>query len=300
MMESKIAVLGTPGSWYFRDLTRAAAARGDCKLTAVPFTTLQASAGMNALASPVSCPTTGDLSAFDAMIVRTMPPGSLEQVVFRMNALARLEAAGLTVINPPRSLEIAVDKYLTLALLEQAGLLTPHTIVCQCVDEAMAAFSLLGGDIVLKPLFGGEGRGVTRINDEAIALRVFKTLAPLGAVLYLQKFIPHDGCDYRLLVVGDQVHGVRRCNPHDWRTNVSRGATAAPLEVTAELCEIALAATTATGVALAGVDVLPARDGRLFVLEVNAVPGWKAATNALQIDIASQVLGHTLKAAGRQ
>jgi len=294
----EIAVLGSSESWYFRDLTRAGAARGGCRLAAVPFTTLRASAGMKpSLAAAVSCPLAGDLASFGAVIVRTMPPGSLEQVVFRMNALAQLEAKGVAVINPPRSLEIAIDKYLTLTLLQQAGLLVPATCVCQSVEQAMEAFTTLGGDIVLKPVFGGEGRGVTRITDDAIALRVFKTLAPLGAVLYLQQFVPHHGYDYRLLVIGDEVLAMRRDNPDDWRTNVSRGATAGPLKLTSELRDIAIAAIRATGVQIAGVDVLPGKDGRMYAIEVNAVPGWKAAAKALNTDIAGRVLDYAIAAA---
>ena len=59
----------------------------------------------------------------------------------------------------------------------------------------MAAFERLGGDVVLKPLFGSEGRGITRLQDEALALRAFKMLEQLGAVLYLQEFIAHEGFD---------------------------------------------------------------------------------------------------------
>ena len=56
-----------------------------------------------------------------------MPPGSLEQVVFRMDALHRVVAAGIPVLNPPRAVEAAVDKYLTLSLLDQAGISVPAT-----------------------------------------------------------------------------------------------------------------------------------------------------------------------------
>ena len=68
-----------------------------------------------------------DLTAADGVLVRMMPPGSLEQVVFRMDALHRVAAAGVPVLNPPRAVEAAVDKYLTLALLEAAGLPVPPT-----------------------------------------------------------------------------------------------------------------------------------------------------------------------------
>ena len=86
-----------------------------------------------------------------------MPPGSLEQVVFRMDALHRIAAAGVPVLNPPRAVEAAVDKYLTLALLEAAALPVPPTWAGQGATEALAAFDALGGDVVVKPLFGSEG-----------------------------------------------------------------------------------------------------------------------------------------------
>ena len=81
-------------SWYYRDLSRAAADRGyRCRRIDFPKLTASLGAAGAGLAA-------GDeeLSSFDAVIVRTMPPGSLEQVVFRMDALWRLEAAG--VVRP--------------------------------------------------------------------------------------------------------------------------------------------------------------------------------------------------------
>ncbi|HUY87500.1 MAG TPA: RimK family alpha-L-glutamate ligase [Pirellulales bacterium] len=280
-----LAVLGSPDSWYFKDLYRAAAGRHE--LVSVTFCDLASALGETAVSV-----TSGDcrLLDVDAVLVRTMPPGSLEQVVFRMDALARLEAAGKTVLNPPKAVEIAVDKYLTSARLASAGLRIPRTIVCQTADAAMAAFAELGGDVVLKPLFGAEGRGITRLVDDALALRAFKMLEQLGAVLYLQEFIDHEGADLRLLVIGERVLGMRRSNPLDWRTNVSRGAQAEPFTPNAELIELAHRAAAAVGAPLAGVDLLPGRDGRLYAIEVNAVPGWKALSRALEVDVAKLVL----------
>jgi ribosomal protein S6--L-glutamate ligase len=156
----------------------------------------------------------------------------------------------------------------------------------------MAAFAELGGDVVLKPLFGAEGRGITRLTDEALALRAFSMLEQLGAVLYLQEFIAHEGADLRLLVIGERVLGMRRRNPLDWRTNVSRGAKAEPLEVTPQLAEPAYCAAAAVGAPIAGVDLLPGADGRLYAIEVNAVPGWKALARVHGIDVARLVLDH--------
>jgi RimK family alpha-L-glutamate ligase len=285
-----IAVLGSPQSWYLRDLRRAAADRHE--VVSCRFDQLTSSlegAELRVGSGAVQ------LADVDCILVRTMAPGSLEQVVFRMDALARLEAAGKRVINPPKALEAAVDKYLASAKLQAAGLRVPRTAVCQTPEDAMAAFAALGSDVVLKPLFGSEGRGIARLNDEALALRAFKLLAELRSVIYLQEFIPHHGHDVRVLVIGHdpkncRTLAMRRRNHNDWRTNVSRGATAEPCELTDELRERALRAGAAVGAPLAGVDLLPGRDGHTYAIEVNAVPGWRALAAALQVDVAAMVL----------
>ena len=171
-----------------------------------------------------------DLTAVDGVLVRMMPPGSLEQVVFRMDALHRLAALGVPVLNPPRAVEAAVDKYLTLALLEAAGIPVPPTWAGESAAEALAAFDALGGDVVVKPLFGSEGRGLVRISDKELAWRTFHALERLGAVLYLQRVVRHPGHDLRVFVLRGSVLGVmrRHATPGEWRTNVSLGGRAEP------------------------------------------------------------------------
>lgn len=279
----RVAVLCAADSWYFRDLLRAAGEQ--LQIEALSFSALRRTTGGG---SPVS----DALTEFDAVLVRTMPPGSLEQVVFRMDCLGQAAADGLTIVNSPRAIEIAVDKFLCSSLLDRAGLDTPRTVVCQTYEQAMEAFHTLGQNVVIKPLFGGEGRGITRVEDEAMMLRAAKMLEQLGAVHYLQEYVPHHGCDQRLLLIGSQVLGIRRCNALDWRTNISRGAKAEPLEVTDELVDLARRAAGAVQTEIAGVDILPAADGRQLVLEVNAVPGWKALATTLNTDVAAMVLDY--------
>jgi ribosomal protein S6--L-glutamate ligase len=284
----RIAVLCSPDSWYARDLQRAAEARG-CELALLPFSRITATVGAE---QPIFACGDLDLARCDAMLVRTMPPGSLEQVVFRMDVLARLEAAGKLVLNPPKALEAAIDKYLALAKLRAAGLPVPETWVGQTAEGAMAAFVSLGGDVVVKPIFGGEGRGITRVSDEQLALRAFKLLEQFGAVIYLQRFIPHQGFDLRLLVIGERVLAMKRASDSDWRTNISRGATAVPFEPHDDLLAMARQAAATIGAPLAGVDILPDLRGGRYVLEVNAVPGWKGLSRALNVDVAALVLDY--------
>jgi len=280
-----LAILGSATSWYIADLRRAA---GNAH-TIVPITYRQLCSQVDRTKVTLD---SGDfdLGRADALLIRSMPPGSLEQVIFRMNALAVLQAVGVLVVNSPRAIEIAVDKYLTTVKLREAGLLVPTTVSCQTTEQAMESFLSLGGDVVVKPIFGGEGRGIARVTDEAIALRTFKALEQIGAMLYLQKFVEHEGCDLRLLVVGDRVLGMRRRHHHDWRTNISRGAIGETLELTDELVEQARRAASSAQASLVGVDFLPGKDGQLYAIEVNAVPGWKALSRVTGVDVAKWVL----------
>lgn len=242
-------------------------------------------------------PGVASLADFDAILIRTMPPGSLEQVVFRMDLLARLEADGVRVVNSPKSIECAVDKFLTTSKLEAAGLRVPRTVVCQDSESAMAVFEELGGDVVVKPLFGAEGRGICRVSDPDLAFRTFRTLERIDAVLYLQEFVPHAGFDTRVIVLDGQIlGGMRRFGDGDFRTNVSRAARSERHLPTDLECELALRAAASVGAVFAGVDILSdsstevARSREPYVIEVNRVPGWRAFNQANNFDTAAALV----------
>jgi tetrahydromethanopterin:alpha-L-glutamate ligase len=297
-MKSLVALVSGFG-WHVEDLGRAAG-RLAVSLRAVPFPRVEAVVGAGIVSRSVTAGEI-DLTAADGVLVRMMPPGSLEQVVFRMDALHRVAAAGVPVMNPPRAVEAAVDKYLTLALVEAAGLPVPPTWAGQGAAEALAAFDLLGGDVVVKPLFGSEGRGLMRISDKELAWRALHAIERLGSILYLQRFVRHPGHDYRVFVLRGEVIGVMRrtAAASDWRTNVSQGGRAAPCRLEPEAEHLALAAARAIGAEMAGVDLIPDLDrGQLVVLEVNAVPGWRALAHVTGIDIAAAILA-ALRDAGK-
>ena len=283
----RIAVLSAGDGWHVRDLRRAASALGH---EALPVDFRRLSAGV----AFTTCSPGGALSfldGFDGVLVRTMPPGSLEQVVFRMDLLHRLHARGVRVLNPPRAVETCVDKYLATARLQGAGLPVPPTAACQHADAALEAFEALGGDVVVKPLFGSEGRGMVRVSDPEMAWRTFRTLERTQAVLYLQQFVPHPGWDLRVFVLGGRVlSAMRRRSLDDWRTNVAQGGTAEAARLAADEERLALRAAAALGAPVAGVDLLPGPDGVWYVLEVNAVPGWRALAPVTGIDVASAVV----------
>ena len=277
----RIAILSGGTGWHVQDLLRAAAVLGH-HAEAVDF---------RGLAAGSPAPGFDPFADFDACLVRTMPAGSLEQVVFRMDALHAAVAAGVKVLNPPRAVEVCVDKYLTNVRLVRAGLPVPDTVVCQRADDALTAFDRLGRDVVVKPLFGSEGRGMVRVTDSEVAWRTFRAIEQTGSVLYVQRFVRHPGWDVRAFVIGGKVvASMRRRSRGDWRTNVAVGGTAERVELAAAERGLAERAAAAVGAPVCGVDLLPGPGGEWYVIEVNAVPGWRALAPACGLDVAAMIV----------
>ena len=281
-----VAILGESGGWHTADLTRALEQRGHRACT-LPIHALTARVGeMPRLAVHETA-----LEAFDAVLLRIIPKGSLEQIIFRVDALHRLERLGVCVLNAGRVIERTVDKFYTSALLEEAGLETPRVVVAERLDDAMAAFQMMG-DVIVKPLFGSNGRGIVRVSDEEIAYRVFRALELERAVYYVQQALPHDGRDVRVFVVGTRVVGAIWRSAETWRTNLARGGRAEKAELPPAWEDLSLAAARAVGAEYAGVDLLPTATGQLHVVEVNGIPGWRGLQETTTVDVAGAIVEH--------
>ena len=223
-----------------------------------------------------------------ALIIRPIGRGSLEELVFRMDMLYKLERKGLYMVNPPNAIEHCVDKYDILALLEDSQVPVPRTLATENVNEALAAFNELGGDIVVKPIFGSRGQGVTRINDVDIADTIFKAIAFHHGVIYMQEFIQHGFSDIRAFVIGDHVVASMRRIATGWKTNYSRGAKPASEKINKELEDIAIKSAKAVGCKIAGIDILESPNGPRIV-DVNSQPGWKGLQMVTNINIAEEI-----------
>lgn len=288
-MTHRACILGEPTGWHAKRLADLLAQRG-LEPSIVTWQSLTA----EVTASGEHFGPHG-LDAADVIAVRgmpgTSPPASrLEEVIFRMDVLGRLAARGTPVVNPPRALEVAIDKYLSLAVLARAGLPVPRTLVVQDAAEAARAWEALGGDCVVKPLFGSRGRGIGRcLSAEAVSTAA----ASGGGAIYFQEFVPHDGWDVRALVIGERVFGMRRdAAPGQWVTNLACGGRASPFDLPADHVAMAHRAAAAVGATLAGVDLLPASDGRTLVLEVNAVPGWRGIETVAGDAVGAAIADH--------
>jgi ribosomal protein S6--L-glutamate ligase/tetrahydromethanopterin:alpha-L-glutamate ligase len=228
-----------------------------------------------------------------AVIVRPIGRGSLDEIIFRLDYLHRIERLGLPVINSPSSIEKAVDKYYALSLLEENGLKVPSTIVTEDPRRALDAFKELGGDVVVKPIFGSRGIGITRVSDAEIAIRIFRSLSFHHHVLYLQEFIPHGTRDIRAFVIGDKVIAAMYRIAEGWKTNISQGAKAVPFVSLGEVEDMAVRAAKTMGCEIAGVDIMEGPNGYL-INEINSQPGFRGLQSTTDVDIAGEIVDHVL------
>ncbi|MFA6808409.1 MAG: RimK family alpha-L-glutamate ligase [Eubacteriales bacterium] len=232
----------------------------------------------------------GDL---DGLVIRSLPGGSLEQVIYRTDVLQRLENLGLRVINSASLIEKTVDKFYTTALLGDAGLPVPKTVVTEDFDQAMEAVGKLGS-VVVKPIFGSLGKGIVLIDDLDIAHRVFRSLELGRYVYYLQEFLPNGNEDYRLFVVGGQlVSAMRRCSKN-WKTNIACGSRAEKYVPDDVISGLAIKTAKILGADYVGVDILISK-GIPYIIEANGIPGWTGLQSVTEFNLADVLAEYILR-----
>jgi tetrahydromethanopterin:alpha-L-glutamate ligase len=290
----RVAIMTDETGWHTRQLQAALRARGalgrcvdlaDCRI--------DTGAAWHGLAIPGH-----GRELPDAVLVRGIAGGSFEQVTKRLGVLHALRELGVPVYNDARAIERSVDKSMTSLLLHAAGIPTPPTWATESAAEAQRIVmreSAAGRALVLKPLFGSQGRGLQRVGWIDGAHHPLPPLGPEhGALAYLQRYIPataSPGFDWRVLVVGGRaVTAMRRVSVH-WVHNVAQGARCEPAELTPDLAGLAESAAAALAMDYAGVDLMPAAHGApIQVIEVNGVAAWQGLQRVTPFNIAATLV----------
>ena len=286
----KIGVLTkNPESWHSKQLEKAII-KNNAEPFFFRFTEIAAKIEKNL---QIYAKNTNIIKEVPAIIVRPIGRGSLEEIIFRLDILHSLERSGVLIINPPKSIEISVDKYYSLNLLKQSGVPVPQTVATENPEEALEAFKWLGGDVIVKPLFGSRGIGSTRISDPEIATRIFRALTYHHNVIYLQEYIEHGFSDIRAFIIGDQVAASMRREAQTWKTNISLGAKPKPVKLSGELEDLAIKASRIIGCKVAGVDIVESRKGPLIV-EINSQPGWRGLQTVTKVNIADKIVKYVI------
>ena len=234
--------------------------------------------------------------------VRGVAAGSTQQIITRMNILHTLQRQGMTIYNHARAIETTVDKSLTSQLLAEHDIATPNTWVCeyrQVAHPLMQQTLDAGKTLVIKPLFGSQGKGVRLIEHEqqfALPQDMF-----VDGVYYLQEKIDCGAYqhDYRVFVVNGEPVAVMKRQGDDWLHNVARGARCSACDEI-DVADIGLAAAAAIGINYAGVDVMRDKHGKLWVIEVNSIPAWRGLQTITSINIADILVADLLRFADKE
>ena len=230
------------------------------------------------------------------VFVRGIPGGSFEEVTFRLDILHALRESAIPVYNDARGIERTVDKAMTSFLLRQAGIATPPSWVCNSPEFAFKRVQReleAGHELVCKPLFGSQGKGLKRINDAA----QLDGLDDVNGVYYLQRFIKTADdyyIDWRVFVIGKRVVAAMQRKSSHWVTNVAQGAecfSALPGEI---LSSLALQAVETLDLDYAGVDIIQGWDGQYYVIEVNSIPAWHGLQSVYSGNVSDLLAQHFL------
>ena len=226
------------------------------------------------------------------VIVRSVSSGSFEAITRRLGILHAFSHMGVPVWNSAKAIERCVDKSTTTFLLAQAGLPTPETFAVESLANArsIAERELTHGPLVLKPLFGSQGKGLRLVRS----IEDLPEPEEVDDVYYLQRYVAHAGppfCDYRVFTCAGEVLGMMARRAEGWITNMAKGAKAEPVigSLRSTLESLALASSAAIGTDFAGIDIVPAADGRLLVLEVNSMPAWTGLQSVVPVRIADRI-----------
>jgi RimK family alpha-L-glutamate ligase len=289
----RIALFADGGDWHRRALIRSLRRQG----AEVVATSLQRCAFDTRRAGGIVIPGC-EAGLPDGALVRTMAAGSFEQITLRLGMLHGLRDQGVAVWNDAKAIERCVDKSTTTFLLGRAGIPTPDTVTLEDREEAGRLLAEFGGDVVLKPLFGAQGKGIRRVADAA-------SLPPadeVTGVYYLQAFVPPAGAEFedrRVLVSGGRVVAAMVRRSPRWITNIHQGAAPVAAPDDPEADRLAVEAAAAVGAAFAGVDVIRDRAGRALVLEVNSMPAWNGLQQVAGVDVADEIVADFLAATRR-
>ncbi len=289
----RIAIFTDDPGWHGRQLRTAFANHG-CESDFVSLT--ECRFAIKAGRNPVVIPGfEHDLP--DAVFVRGVPGGSLEEVVLYLDFLHALKLMKVPVYNDGHAVERSVDKGMTSFLLQNAGLPTPLTWVLRDRDEALAIAEneLRSGHLLIsKPLFGSQGAGIRRIEK----MTDLMWLTSSRGVYYLQRFVHCAGegfSDIRVFVINGLAVAAMRRRGKSWLNNVARGASCELIEIDNDMAELAIKATATLAMDYAGVDIIKDKDGRYTVIEVNSIPAWKGLESVCDINIAQLLADDLVK-----
>jgi len=231
-----------------------------------------------------------EIPTLEVCFLRSLGPGTHEQLTRRINLLEHLELSGTFVMNPVYAFRRARDKYATMYTLAKAGLPIPETLITENALQAYR-FAKRAMQIVHKPMIGSMGYGAMKFEDPDLAYNAFRLLERINQPIYVQKYLKKPGKDIRAFVVGNRVlAAIHRIAPQgQWKTNIAQGGKSEAFKLSPNLEKLAIKATKALKLEYAGVDLVETEKGPV-ILEMNSSPSWQSLQQATGINVAERLV----------
>ncbi|QPB43097.1 RimK family alpha-L-glutamate ligase [Rodentibacter haemolyticus] len=206
--------------------------------------------------------------------------------------LRHLQAKGAYCLNNENAFLLARDKWKSLQVLLEQGIPVPPSRLSGIEVDSKFSVQQTDSPLIIKTLSGSQGVGVMLAEKVQSAVSILDTLKQANVPVLLQDFIEETkGTDIRCFVIGEQViAGMQRIGQAgEFRANFHQGGSAQKVDLTNEEKQIAVKATKALGLDVAGVDLIRSKSG-LLVLEVNASPGLEMIEKTSGVNIALQMI----------
>lgn len=196
--------------------------------------------------------------------------------------------------NPVDSVLTADDKAATAVQLSHAALpQVPSTICSLDLERALSVAEEIQYPVVIKRTQGARGRWVRRAEHAASLAQAFRELHSEGpgALIVQPEVTEFRGRSIRAVITGGRLLAatLRTAAANEWRSNIARGATQHPVDLTPRESALAEDATRALGLGHAGIDIVRTAAGPL-VLEVNSCPDFTSMLPYFDDDLTRAVL----------
>jgi RimK family alpha-L-glutamate ligase len=233
-----------------------------------------------------------DLTELDRLFILDLGANDIGAFFNRVGLLSALTELGVDVVNSVSSILLMRNKAETMRKLISAGVPVPKSLITESIEDA-AEFVRNNFPCVLKPITGFGGIGVQLIHREFDRdhiydyLKFHSQLFGKGAFI-LQEFVESPGYDIRAFVMdGKVISSMKRIGGEGITNNIHAGGEPAVNDI--DITDLAVKSAKSVKGRIVGVDIIPDRDGNLWVLEANATPGWTGLQQVTDFDISAYI-----------
>jgi ribosomal protein S6--L-glutamate ligase len=217
---------------------------------------------------------------------------------YGLAVVRQFDLMGVPVLNGAVSIARSRDKLRALQLLTRKNLAVPITVCARSPAGVDAALALVGGcPAIVKLQQGTQGIGTMIAETSQAVHSLLETFWAMGQDIVLQEYVRESkGRDIRAIVVGGRVVASMRrtAKPGEFRSNLHRGGRGGRIDLPPAYRRVAIQATRAMGLEVAGVDMLESKTGPK-ILEINSSPGLEGIERASGVDVAGAIVEYAAR-----